>query len=148
MKETADSRSDNNITSEEFEVYFKGLSHPDHPFYVADDDIKQCNEQYERGEFQIVFEELNIPIEMEELRKVFKQLRNGARAGPDLLLNEFFKHGSDTLITYILQLFNKAFDLGYFPELWSEGFIIPIHKKGDKNEVSNYRGITLLSTLG
>ena len=60
----------------------------------------------------------------------------------------FFKHGSDTLITYILQLFNKAFDLGYFPESWSQGFIIPIHKKGDKNEVSNCRGITLISTLG
>ena len=71
-------------------------------------------------------------------------------AGPDLLLNEVLKHGSDTLITYtsILQLFNKAFDLGYFPESWSEGIIIPVHKKGDTNEVSNYRGITLLSTLG
>ena len=93
---------DNNITSEEFEVYFKGLSDTDHPFYVADDDIKQCNEQYERGEFQILLEELNVPIGMEELRKALKQMRNGASAGPDLLLNEFFKHGSDTLIIYIL----------------------------------------------
>ena len=49
LKETADSRSDNNITSEEFD--FKGLSDPAGPFYVADDDIKQCNDQYERGEF-------------------------------------------------------------------------------------------------
>ena len=47
------------------------------------------------------------------------------------------------LITYILHK-----DLGYFPESCQEGFIIPIHKKGDKNEVSNYRGITLLSTSG
>ena len=38
--------------------------------------------------------------------------------------------------------------MGYFPEKWSEGFIVPIFKKGDINEVSNYRGITLLSTLG
>ena len=49
LKETADSRSDNNITSEEFD--FRGLSDPDDPFYVADDDIKQCNDQHERGEF-------------------------------------------------------------------------------------------------
>ena len=37
---------------------------------------------------------------------------------------------------------------GYFPEAWSVGEIIPPHKKGDKNNVDNYRGITLLSTLG
>ena len=36
----------------------------------------------------------------------------------------------------------------YFPESWSAGEIIPLHKKGDKNNVDNYRGITLLSTLG
>ena len=38
--------------------------------------------------------------------------------------------------------------MGYFPEKWSEGFIVPIFKKGDINDVSNYRGITLLSTVG
>ena len=45
-------------------------------------------------------------------------------------------------------LFNKLFQMGYFPEKWSEGFIIPIFKKGDVSEVSNYRGITLLRTVG
>ena len=55
LKETADSRYDNNTMSDEFEVYFKGLSDPDDPFHVADDDIKQCNEQYERDKFQILY---------------------------------------------------------------------------------------------
>ena len=32
--------------------------------------------------------------------------------------------------------------------MWTEGLIIPVHKKGDINEVGNYRGITLLSTMG
>ena len=37
---------------------------------------------------------------------------------------------------------------GYFPTKWTEGFIVPLHKKGDINQVENYRGITLLSTFG
>ena len=32
--------------------------------------------------------------------------------------------------------------------MWSEGFIVPLYKKGSKNDVNNYRGVTLLSTFG
>ena len=95
-----------------------------------------------------MFDELNSEILRTELLTAIKQLRNGARSGPDLLLNEFFKNGSETLVTYLHNLFNKLFQMGYFLENWSEGFIVPIFKKGDINQVSNYRGITLLSTLG
>ena len=38
--------------------------------------------------------------------------------------------------------------LRYFPTAWSDGLVIPLHKKGSVNDVNNYRGITLLSTLG
>ena len=117
-------------------------------FYQIDEDILFYNEQYVRGEFQIMFDELNREISKTELTSAIKQLRNGASAGPDLLLNEFFKNGTGTLINYLHALFNKLFQMGYFPETWSEGYIVPIFKKGDVNEVSNYRGITLLSTLG
>ena len=65
-----------------------------------------------------------------------------------MFLNEFLKNGTNSLIEYLHNLFNKIFELGYFPERWAEGHIIPIFKKGDKNEASNYRGITLLSTIG
>jgi len=33
-----------------------------------------------------------------------------------------------------------------FPEEWRKGVIIPIHKKGDTSDVSNYREVTLLCT--
>ena len=95
-----------------------------------------------------MFDEINIPISYSEILIGVKQLKNGASAGPDLLLNEFFKNGTNILTNYIHCLFNKIFENGYFPDKWSEGFIVHIFKKGDKNEPSNYRGITLLSTLG
>ena len=95
-----------------------------------------------------MFDELNMEISFKELLSAIKQLLNGASGGPDLLLNDFFKKRTDVLVHYLHELFNKLFQMGYFPEKWSEGFIMPIFKKGVINDVSNYRGITLLSTVG
>jgi hypothetical protein len=33
------------------------------------------------------------------------------------------------------------------PDQWKESIIVPVHKNGDKTDCSNYRGISLLSTL-
>ena len=52
------------------------------------------------------------------------------------------------MANYIHRLFNVIFEKGYFPSKWTEGFIVPLHKKGDVNQVENYRGITLLSRFG
>jgi hypothetical protein len=32
------------------------------------------------------------------------------------------------------------------PDQWKESIILPVHKKGDRTDYSNYRGISLLST--
>jgi len=62
--------------------------------------------------------------------------------------HELFIHGKNVFMPHLLLLFNKIFDKGYFPESWSDGFIILLHKKGTINDVNNYRGVTLLSSLG
>ena len=52
------------------------------------------------------------------------------------------------MLPILCNIFNKCFENGVFPEEWAEGYIIPLHKKGSKSDVENYRGITLLSCLG
>ena len=91
-----------------------------------------------------MYEELNYSITIEETINAIKGLKYGKSAGPDLLINEFCGALTDKLTL----LFNIVLNSGYFPNKWTEGVIVPIHKKGSKNLVDNYRGVTLLSTLG
>jgi hypothetical protein len=42
----------------------------------------------------------------------------------------------------IMLIWNKE----ELPHQWEESIVIPIHKKGDKTDCSNYRDISLLST--
>ena len=65
-----------------------------------------------------------------------------------MLLNVFFIHGVYELLPYLYNRFNKILDPGHFPEVLSEGYVVPIHKKGKLNDVNNFKGITLLSTIG
>ena len=47
----------------------------------------------------------------------------------------------------MLTLYNRLLNNGEYPRAWGEGIITPIVKKGDVNDASNYRGITLINIL-
>lgn len=88
------------------------------------------------------------PIKPEEITKAIKTLKNGKSTANDLISNEMLKHGTPQLLEPLTKLFNLVFSKGHFPKKWNESFISLIHKKGDKNNPSNYRGISLTSNLG
>ena len=44
-------------------------------------------------------------------------------------------------------LFNAIYDTGIYPEQWSSGIIVPVYKKGTREDPSNYRGITATSAM-
>ena len=137
-----------NMSIVDFEDYFKAINNPEDPFFQPDEDILYFNERFLNSETQIMFDELNNNITVEEITRAINQLKNGRSGGPDKFLNEFFIHGSFALIPYLYSIFNKILNLGYFPESWSEGYIVPLHKKGKLDDVNNFRGITLLSIVG
>ena len=45
-------------------------------------------------------------------------------------------------------MFNLILDTGYFPTRWTKAVIIPVFKKGDINDLNNYRCLSLVSNLG
>ena len=148
LKNTSHRVENNNIQSEDFYKYFKAINNPSSPFFQPDEDTIHFNNRYLNGELQVMFSELDIEITQTEILKACKELHNNRAAGPDMLINEFFKYGANELIYYLHALFNKLFNIEHFPDKWCQGFIIPLHKTGSLNDLENYRGISLLSHFG
>ena len=56
------------------------------------------------------------------------------------------KAGVGTICLEIHKLISSIWMKEKLPEEWKESIIVPIHKKRDKADCNNYRGISLLPT--
>ena len=59
-----------------------------------------------------------------------------------------FKDAFRVLIPQLVFLFNMSLNTGKFPDNWKQATIIPLHKGGDKSDVSNYRPVSLFPLPG
>ena len=91
---------------------------------------------------------LDEPIDELEVKADLKALKKNKAPGLDGLPPLLFKMFPNQIVTFTTALFNKLLEQESYPELWSSGSIIPIHKKGYRKIPSNYRGITLLIVMG
>ena len=135
------------IKLDDFHKYFKEMFCDIENLQMDESD--QLNHTHESNDPSIDLGELDRKITPQEVKSAILSLkRNKSFAPCDSLLNEYFIEASDILLGHLTDIFNTVFEAGHFPKCWSEGFIVPIHKKGDRNDVSNYRGVTLTSNLG
>lgn len=82
----------------------------------------------------------------EEVSAAISSLKNNKAPGPDNIPAELLKWGGEELATEIYQLVLHIWNSETLPGHLLEGAIIPLHKKGDKLNCENYRGIALLNT--
>jgi hypothetical protein len=59
---------------------------------------------------------------------------------------ELIQAGGETLLSAIYKLINSIWNKEELPDQWKEFIIVLVHKKGDKTDCNNYRGISLLPT--
>lgn len=89
--------------------------------------------------------ELDNPVTDTELVWALRRSKDGKAAGINRIPSEFYKYGPESLKGSLLTAFNHLFDSGRLPEEYNKAIIFPLHKKGDKKEVTNYRGISFLN---
>jgi exonuclease III len=83
-----------------------------------------------------------------EVEAAIKSLKPGKAAGVDEIRPEMLKTLAKEGSRWLTRVFEVAWKSGRVPMDWQTGVVVPIFKKGDQRECSNYRGITLLSLPG
>ncbi|XP_076038579.1 uncharacterized protein LOC143023832 [Oratosquilla oratoria] len=102
-------------------------------------------DHWEMGE---VRNDESLEITSNEVKAAIKRMKNGKSAGCDGLPAEIFKEAEETLLPYLVSMFNAAYKTATVPAEWSKALICPIFKKGDRTVCSNYREISFLPHMG
>ena len=85
-----------------------------------------------------------LPTNENEIIEVVKQLRNTSSAGHDDISVTFLKKIIYAIATPLSIIFNLSITTGIVPNSLKLAKVTPVHKKGDKHSVQNYRPISLL----
>jgi hypothetical protein len=81
-----------------------------------------------------------------EFEIAIAKLKKYKLPGNDQILVELIQAGGETLWSEIHKLVNSIWSKEELPEKWKESNFVPVHKKDNKTDSSNYHGISFLST--
>lgn len=86
------------------------------------------------------------PDEIEIARQI-RRLKNNKASGEDGIVAEHIKSAGPNTVKEITQLIKHVWQTEKIPDDWKIALIHPLHKKGDRTDVNNYRGISLLPVM-
>ena len=86
--------------------------------------------------------------EDENMELAIKQMKPKKSYGSDLIPMILVRDLYPEMTDMLLILFNKIYESKIIPEKWKIARIIPLHKKGPINDISNYRPISNICSLG
>ena len=84
-------------------------------------------------------------ISLGEILEVILSLSIKKGMGFDNIPPKIIKWAAHLFAPILLVIFNKCLRLGYYPKGMKTARVVPIHKEGDINDVSNYRPISVLT---
>ena len=97
---------------------------------------------------QIIKEKLEIVQTSEVEVKVFLSEVDVKKAvGPDNISPRLLRQCADELARPLTSLYNLCLRTSTWPTAWKTSNVVPVHKKGGKCELKNYRPVSLLPVL-
>ena len=89
---------------------------------------------------------LTNPATREKMLSAIRKLKTIKAVGLDrAITTEAFQNGSDSVVDTVHGFSAEVYTSLTPPIQWTTSFIIPLPEKGDLSQISNYRGISLLS---
>ena len=67
--------------------------------------------------------------------------------GPDGIPDAILKMDGEAVILYLARLLGTTINIGTTPRDWKNGIVVPIHERGDRSAVKNYRPVSLTSVV-
>ena len=89
-----------------------------------------------------------INFRADNIEKIIVSLNPNKAHGHDNISIRMLKICGDTICKPLELIFKQALTTGVFPSEWKKGNIVPCYKKGDKQNLKNYRPISLLPICG
>ena len=82
-----------------------------------------------------------------DVRNILRKIVPSKSPGPDAISGRILKNCASALSYPLTKLFNMSYRQGQLPDDWKTANVVPIHKKGRKDDISNYRPISLTSLV-
>lgn len=80
-----------------------------------------------------------------EVARAIGQTASRKATGPDDVPVELFQKGGETTVERMHRICMAIWENGEWPDEWTQSIFIPLPKKGDKKQCTNYRTIALVS---
>ena len=84
------------------------------------------------------------PTDTIEIHQIIENLESKSSSGIDEISNITVKAAGPVICEHLVFLINKSLSEGIFPSSLKLAKVLPLHKNGSKDDVNNYRPISLL----
>ena len=87
------------------------------------------------------------PTSTNKVLSLLNRLNKSKAAGLDKISARLIRECADLICIPIRDIFNQSISQGIFPDDWKCAKVTPLFKQGDRDDLNNYRPISVISVM-